>query len=310
MKKGVMFGIGAYFLWGLLPVYWKLIHNVPALEIISHRMVWSFVFAIGVIAFSGGWSEFRVSLGEKKNLPPFLLTSLLLTANWLIYVWAVNAGFIVETSLGYFINPLVNVLLGVLFLREKLRPWQWVSVGLAFLGVVYLTWRYGSLPWIALSLAFSFAFYGLIKKKASLSSTQGFATETGMMFIPALAYLFFLEFTGKGAFGHQSIRVSALLMLAGVATGLPLLLFGKAARMIPLSMIGFLQYIAPTMQLFIGVFLYQEPFPLDRLIGFGLIWIALLIYSVEGLVARQQARSSLQAGDSDVHLPRWLRAKK
>jgi len=310
MKNGVLFGIGAYFLWGLLPIYWKFIHNVPALEIISHRMIWSFIFVVGVIAFSGGWAEFRVSLRGKKDILPFLFTSLLLTGNWLIYVWAVNAGFIVETSLGYFINPLVNVLLGVLFLREKLRPWQWVSVGLAFLGVAYLSWQYGSLPWIALSLAFSFAFYGLIKKKAALSSTQGFATETGIMFFPALAYLLFLEFTGKGAFGHQSLRVTALLILAGVATGLPLLLFGKAARMIPLSMMGFLQYLAPTMQLFIGVFLYHEPFPLDRLIGFGLIWIALLIYSLEGIVSHQKARSATPEMNREMHLPGWLRVKK
>jgi len=292
MNKGTLYGIGAYFIWGLFPIYWKLIKNVPAVEIIGHRMVWSFVFVMLVIIFTGKWKSFSQEIKDRKKIPPFLLTALLLSVNWFTYVWAVNSGYIVETSLGYFINPLVNVLLGVVFLQEHLRKWQWISVMLAALGIVYLTWLYGSLPWIAITLALSFAFYGFIKKKAALSSTQGFAVETGVMILPALAYLLSLEISGKGAFGNQSMAVLVLLVLAGVATGFPLLLFGAAARQINLSTLGFLQYIAPTLQLLIGVLVYHEAFQFDKLIGFGLIWIALLIFSVDGLFSRGRVYSA------------------
>jgi len=291
MNKGILYGIGAYFLWGIFPIYWKELQSVSAIEIIGHRMAWSFVFVMLIIVFTGRWGHFRQTIQNRRAMIPFIGSALLLSANWLIYVWAINAGYIVETSLGYFINPLVNVLMGVAFLRERLRPWQWVSTGLASVGILYLTWRYGALPWIALSLAFTFAVYGLIKKQAALNSTEGFAVETGIMFLPALVYLLVLEVTGRGVFGHQSAGVTALLALAGVATGLPLLLFGAAARLIPLSMIGFLQYLAPTLQFLIGVFVYAEAFTRDRFIGFGLIWVALLIYSLEGLLARRNPQA-------------------
>jgi len=287
MNKGILYGISAYFLWGIFPIYWKSVHSVPALEIIGHRMVWSFAFVMVIIVVTGKLDHFKNTIRDRKNLWPFLLTAALLSANWFIYVWAINAGHIVETSLGYFINPLVSVLMGVVFLRERLRPWQWVSVGLAFTGILYLTWRFGALPWIALSLAFTFAFYGLIKKKAALNSTEGFAVETGTMFIPALVYLVVLEFSGRGSFGHQAPPVTLLLALAGVATGFPLLLFGAAARLIPLSTIGFLQYFAPTLQFLIGVLIYGEAFSQDQLAGFGLIWIALAVYSLESVSARR-----------------------
>ena len=291
MKKGVWYAIGAYGLWGVFPIYWKTIQDIPALEIISHRVVWSFIFVLGLVAIKKDWREFNPIANNKKQLLPYLATAILLGVNWLTYVWGVNAGYIIETSLGYFINPLVSVLLGVIFLREKLRPWQWISVALAFLGVLYLALSYGRLPWIALTLAGSFGLYGLIKKTASLESLHGFTLETGAIFVPALAYLIYLEAAGQGAFGHTTIPMTALLALTGIATGVPLLWFGTAARQIKLSTLGFLQYIAPTLQFLIGVLVYNEDFSPDRIIGFSVIWAALLLYSLEGIFARRKASS-------------------
>lgn len=281
MNKGVLYGILAYGLWGVLPVYWKLIQTVPALEIIAHRMVWSFVFVAAVMTVTRRWQGLRRSL-SRRRVAVYALTAVLLSINWLTYVWAVNHGYIVESSLGYFINPLVNVLLGVVFLRERLRTGQWAAVGLAALGVGYLTVRYGALPWIALTLAFSFALYGLIKKTASLDSIPGFTLETGLMFLPALGYLLYLDLQGRAAFGHLPLPTTLLLAFSGVVTGLPLLLFGSAARRIPLSLLGFLQYLAPTLQFLIGVLVYGEDFSSHRVIGFSLIWLALALYSLEG----------------------------
>jgi chloramphenicol-sensitive protein RarD len=213
----------------------------------------------------------------------------------LVYVWAVNAGYIVDASLGYFINPLVNVVLGVIFLRERLRLWQWIPVGIAAAGVLYLTISYGTLPWIGLTLAFTFGTYGLLKKTASLNSVHGFTLETGFLFIAALPYLLVLEFTGQGAFPYGSLLETILLILTGVATGLPLLLFGAAAKRIHLSTLGFIQYIAPTLQFLIGVLVYGEAFTPDRMIGFGLIWFALAIYSSDSLLARHQKQLAIPA---------------
>jgi len=284
MNKGILYGIGAYTLWGFFPIYWKLIKSVPPTEIIGHRMLWSFVFVGLIIAARKDWGGFRPIRQNRRNALDYLATAALLSVNWLVYVWAINSGHIVESSLGYFINPLVNVVLGVVFLRERLRLWQWIPVGVATIGVGYLTISFGALPWIALALAFSFGLYGLIKKTAALGSVHGFSMETGFLFFPALGYLLYLEFVGRGAFGHESILVTSLLVLAGVATGLPLLWFGAAARRIHLSTMGFLQYIAPTFQFLIGVVIYGEDFSRHRLVGFSIIWVALLIYSIEGVL--------------------------
>jgi chloramphenicol-sensitive protein RarD len=290
MNKGTLYAIGAYGLWGIFPIYWKLIQTVPALEIIGHRILWTFVFLALVLTLMKDWTNLKSAIRERKMILTFCLSALLLGINWLVYVWGVNAGFIVETSLGYFINPLVNVLLGVVFLREKLRPGQWLPVGLAFLGVLYLTISYGALPWIGLTLAFSFGTYGFIKKTAPLGSLHGLTLETGLMCLLALPYLAFLESSGQAAFGHQTPLTTSLLLLAGVATGVPLLLFGAAARRIQLSALGFIQYIAPTLQFLIGVLVYGEDFTQDRMIGFSLIWLALLIYSLEGITARRKEK--------------------
>jgi chloramphenicol-sensitive protein RarD len=288
MNKGSLYAVGAYTLWGMFPIYWKLIQSVPALEIIAHRILWTLLFTSSVLIITGDWRDFLAAIRQRQTFLPYVATATLLGINWFTYVWAVNAGYIVETSLGYFINPLVSVLLGVIFLKERLRFWQWIPVGLAFSGVLYLTIQYGSLPWIALTLAFSFGTYGLVKKTAPLESLHGLVSETGIMFFPAFIYLLSLEFSGSGAFGHQGLLTTILLTLAGVATGVPLLLFGAAARRIHLSTIGILQYIAPTLQFLIGVLIYAEDFSKDRVIGFSVIWVALLIYSTEGLMVRRK----------------------
>lgn len=290
MSKGTLYAIGAYGLWGVFPIYWKLIQTVPALEIIGHRIVWTFVFLVLVLTLTKDWNTLKKASRERKTVLTFCLSASLLCINWLVYVYGVNNGFIVETSLGYFINPLVSMLLGIVFLRERLRPGQWLPVGLAFLGVLYLTVSYGALPWIALTLAFSFGTYGLIRKTAPLGSIHGLALETGLMSLLALPYLALLESSRQAAFGHQTSLTTILLLLAGVATGVPLLLFGAAARRIQLSSLGFIQYIAPSTQFLIGVLIYGEDFSQDRVIGFSLIWLALLIYSLEGVTARRKEK--------------------
>ena len=283
MKKGVWAGLGAYLMWGLFPIYWKWLQTVPALQILGHRMVWSLIFVAGVLVLQRDREWLRQALRQPKTLLIYTLAAVLLSGNWFIYIWAVNAGYIVETSLGYFMNPLVNVLLGVIFLGEKLRRVQAGAALLAGAGVLYLTFDYGRLPWIALALAFSFATYGLLKKTSPLNATRSFTLETMVMFLPAAAYLAFQEVNGSGAFGHQGGLVTLLLVLAGPVTSIPLILFGMAARRIPLSMIGFLQYLAPTLQFLIGVFIFHEDFPSSRLLGFSLIWVALLIYSLDSV---------------------------
>src|SRR4030042_1810238 len=282
MNKGVLAGIGAYTLWGLFPIYWRLLEHDPAIEILAPRMVWSLVFVVGILTLKREWQWLSEAMRNRRTLVIYILAAVPLPLNLYTYIWAVNAGYVVEASLGYFINPLVNFLLGVIFLGEKLRRWQVAAVILAGLGVVYLTVSYGSLPWISLVLAFSFGLYGLIKKTAALESMHGFSLETIVLFLPALGYLLYREVSGVGAFVHQGTVVTLLLILAGPVTSIPLLLFGYAARSIPLSMLGFIQYIAPTLQFLLGVFVYFEPFPKARLVGFCIIWAALLLYSLEG----------------------------
>lgn len=283
MNKGMLYAIAAYGLWGLFPLYWKTLQHVPALEILSHRMAWSLLFVLVLLVVRRQWGWLKTAVSQPKTLLLFTASAILLSLNWFVYIWGVNAGHIVETSLGYFINPLVSVLMGVFFLGEKLRRGQWAAIGLAAVGVVYLTVRYGALPWIALTLATSFALYGLIRKTAPLGSLEGLSLETALMFFPALGYLLYLEAAGTAAFGHVDTLTTVLLGFAGVATAVPLLLFAAGARLIKLATIGILQYIAPTLQFLLGVLVYHEPFTLDRLIGFSLIWLALLLYSAENI---------------------------
>jgi chloramphenicol-sensitive protein RarD len=287
MNKGIWYGIGAYVLWGFFPIYWKVLHVVPALQVIGHRIGWSFAVLSVYLLVTRQWQEFRSLAFNPKTIAIYAVAGILLTINWLVYVWGVNAGFIVETSLGYFINPLLSVLMGVIFLRERLRPVQWIPVGIAAIGVIYLTSVYGRLPWIALSLALSFGFYGLVKKLAPLGSLYGLTLETAIMFPAALIYLVFLQMTGSGSFLHQGATVDLFLFGAGIVTTIPLLMFASAARQIPLTMVGILQYIAPTLQFLLGVFVYKEAFDRAHLIGFGMVWAALIIFWVENFVAKR-----------------------
>ncbi|MGB8982280.1 MAG: EamA family transporter RarD [Anaerolineales bacterium] len=287
MNKGILYGLGAYVLWGFFPIYWKWLHQVPALQVIGHRIGWSFILLIIFILITRQWQAFRTAALTSKTIAIYFVAAILLSVNWLVYVWGVNAGFIVETSLGYFINPLLSMLLGMIFFRERLRPVQWIPVGLAAAGVIYLTVAYGRLPWIALSLAFSFGFYGLVKKLAPLGSLYGLTLETALVFPIALAYLAFVNFTGTGSFLHEGPLTDLLLIGTGIVTSIPLLMFASAARQIPLTMIGILQFIAPTLQFLIGVFLYHELFDRSHLIGFGLVWLALIIFWVENYLAKR-----------------------
>ena len=294
VNKGVLSALAAYLIWGIFPVYWKLLTNVPALQIMTHRVVWSFVFVTILLSLRRDWAGLRQAI-NRRTVVIYLLAGILLAVNWLTYIWSVNAGFILESSLGYFINPLVSVLLGVVFLREKLRPWQWAAVGLAALGENHLTIAHGSLPWISLGLAFTFGMYGFIKKLAPLGSLNGLTLETALILVPALAYLLLAEANGTGAFGHLSAFQNVLLVLTGVVTAIPLLLFSEGARRIPLATLGLLQYVSPTLQFLFGVLVYHEAFTHERVIGFSIIWVALALYSAEGLLVRQRTLNAAPA---------------
>ena len=285
--SGFWYGVAAYGIWGLFPLYWKLVQHVPALQILGHRIVWSFAALAVLTTFSRGAS----AAPSLWNVPArvigvYAIAAVLIGVNWFLIVYAVNAGFIVETSLGYYITPLVNVLLGVVVFRERLRAGQWFAVALAAAGVVYLTRAYGSVPWIAVGLATSFGSYGLVKKAAPLDSLRGLTLETAVLVVPAAAYLAALHASGRGAFLHTGSATDLLLVGGGLVTIGPLLLFASAVRRIPLSVMGLLQYIAPTMQFLLGVFLYHEPFSRTQFIGFAIVWTALVVFSVEGLRAR------------------------
>ncbi len=259
-KNGLWFSVGAYIAWGLFPIYWKWLHQVDAVQLIGHRIGWSFVMLMIYIFVTRQFVALKVAVLKPKILGIYFFAAILIGINWLVFVWAVNADYIIETSLGYFINPIISVLLGVIFLHEQLRKFQWFAVGLAACGVVYLTWTYGHLPWIALTLAFTFGVYGLVKKLAPLGSLFGLTLETGILFAPALIYLIYADFSGSSVFLRGSLPTSVLLVGAGAVTTIPLLMFASAAQRIPLSMVGIMQYIAPTMQFLLGVWVFKEPF--------------------------------------------------
>ena len=287
-NKGIWYAAGAYMIWGLFPIYWKQLKQVPALQLLGHRIIWSFLFVLAILLITHQFQAFRAEAFKKKVVGIYAVAALLIGVNWLTYVWAVNAGYIVETSLGYFINPLLSVLLGVIFLHERLRPMQWLPVLLATAGVAYLTAVYGRLPWIALLLALTFGLYGFVKKLAPLGSLHGLTLETGILLLPALVYLLWMADVGQGAFLAEGAKTDILLIGAGVVTAVPLLLFASAAKRIPLVMIGLMQFIAPTIQFSIGVFVYNEPFSHDQLIGFAIVWLALIIFWLEGYLANRR----------------------
>ncbi len=294
MNKGIFYALGAYMFWGILPVYWKELHALPPLEISAHRVVWSLVLLAGILSYRRHWPVLGAALRNRKIVMTFVGASALLLTNWLVYIWAVNAGHILDTSLGYFMNPLVNVLLGVVFLHERLRPWQWAAIGVAATGVLYLALGYGGLPWIAPTLAVTFGLYGLLNKTAALDALEGLSLEMAIMGVPMAAYLIYLSYSGAGALGHANLLTTVLLFMAGGVTTVPLLLFSAGARRVPLSLLGLLQYIAPTMQFVLGVLVYHEPFTHTRLAGFSLIWTALALYALESLFQKRRLSLAVQ----------------
>ena len=290
MHTGMLYAAGAYALWGLVPVYFKALQHVPPLEILAHRIVWSLVFLAIVLAWRRQWAWIGAVLRRPRVLAGFIASAILISINWFIYIWAVNNGRVIDASLGYFINPLINVLLGFLLLHERLRPGQWATVALAAGGVAWLTWQGGHLPWIALTLAITFGTYGLLRKTAALGALEGLSLETLILFPAALGYLIVLTLHGHNSFATAPDSTKWLLVAAGPITAIPLLMFAAGARRIPLSLLGLLQYIGPTLQLLLGVWLYHEPFGGPRLVGFAMIWAALALYSAEGLWRAWSAR--------------------
>ncbi|MFH0778157.1 MAG: EamA family transporter RarD [Candidatus Eisenbacteria bacterium] len=288
-KKGVLYGIAAYGLWGLFPIYWKAVKVVPAHEILCHRIVWSFLFVLVLLSVRRRWAVFLPKLRKPKTVLTFFVTASLLSLNWFLFIWSVNSGRVVEASLGYFINPLVNVVLGVFLLRERPRRWQWVAIGIATGGVLYLTLGYGTFPWIGLTLAVTFGTYGFLRKTAALGSLEGLSLETAILFVPAVSCLLFLGLSGTGTLGHGSLKLDLLLALGGTTTATPLLLFASSARRITLISVGLLQYIAPTGQFLLGVFAYGEELTRGRITGFIIIWISLLIHSIDAVRAGRRA---------------------
>ncbi|NOZ08495.1 MAG: EamA family transporter RarD [FCB group bacterium] len=270
----------AFLLWGLFPIYWKALRMLPPAEILSHRIIWAFLFFVVILTVRHRWGELALVVREKKSLLTLAVTATLITVNWLVFIWAVNSGQIVEASLGYFINPLVNVLLGVLLLREHLSRWQIISVVLAAIGVSILTIQVDRFPWIALTLALSFGSYGFLRKTARAESLIGLTVETGLLTPFVLFYLLAVADTPGGAALHQGFLTWVLLVGAGVVTGIPLLLFNYGTRMIRYSTVGFLQYLAPTLQLLLGIILYHETFTTVHLISFSFIWLGLILYTI------------------------------
>jgi chloramphenicol-sensitive protein RarD len=280
-KTGIAAAAAAYFCWGLFPLFWKLLDGIAATELMAQRIVWCTVTVVGYLAITRN-AQFWQGV-ERRTLFILAGSAALIATNWWVYIWAVGHGKIVESSLGYFITPLVNVLFGVVFLRERLNVAQWLAVAIAAGGVVYLTMQTGAPPWIALALALSFGSYGLIRKVAVIDAPRGLAIEGAWLLLPALLFLFVLHSKGHGNFGAVSLKITALMVCSGPLSAIPLLLFAYGARRIPLSLIGILQYIGPTLGLLSGVMLYHEPFTQVQLVGFGLTWIALAIYASDSL---------------------------
>jgi len=282
-------GLGAYVLWGIFPLYFPLLEPAGGLEIVANRVVWSLLFVALLLTVLRAWGQVRTTVADRRSLLVLAVAAVLIAVNWLVYVYAVNSGHVVEASLGYFINPLVSVVLGVAVFRERLRRLQWVAVGTAVLAVVVLTVDYGRPPWIALTLAVSFGLYGLMKKLVRVEAAPGLFVETAVVFVPALVVIGVLQGSGDAAFGHAGVGNAFLLASTGLATAVPLLLFAAAARRVPLSTVGLLQYVTPLMQLSIGVFVYDEPMPPARLVGFGIVWLALAVFTVDSV---RQAHST------------------
>lgn len=286
MRSGILYAALAFLCWGLFPLYFHALDEVPPLQILAHRMVWSLAFLLILLILRRQW-KWLEQVRQPRVFFSFVLSALLLSANWLVYIWSVTNHHVIEASLGYFINPLVNIMLGYLILKERMRPAQWAAIAVAALGVGWLTWQAGTVPWIALILAFSFGAYGLLRKTAALGALEGLSFETMVLFPLAAGYVVWLTVNGQNVFlTTGSATTQWLLVMAGPFTAIPLLLFATGARKIPLSILGLLQYLSPTLQFLLGVLLFKEAFTADRLVGFALIWGALILFVGEGLLRR------------------------
>ncbi|MFC0251617.1 EamA family transporter RarD [Massilia consociata] len=290
MRSGILSAALAFLCWGLFPIYFHALGDVPPMQILAHRVLWSLAFLLIVLAVRRQWKWFAI-VRQPRVFWSFVASAFLLSANWLVYIWAVKNGHVIEASLGYFINPLVNIMFGYVLLKERMRPAQWAAIGIAALGVAWLTWQSGTVPWIALFLAASFGGYGLLRKTAALGALEGLSFETMVLFPFAAAYVGWLTINGANAFINAPFDATRLLLIAaGPITAIPLLLFATGARKIPLSILGLLQYLSPTIQFLLGVWLFHEAFSSDRLVGFLMIWAALALFAGEGLLRSRSTK--------------------
>jgi chloramphenicol-sensitive protein RarD len=280
-RRGAAYGASAYLLWGMFPLYWPLLEPSSALEVLSHRILWSLLVVIVLLGLTRRLGALRAAVADRRRALRLALAAVVIAINWGTYIYGVTNEKVVETSLGYFVNPIVTVALGVVVLGERLRPAQWVAMGAALVAVLVLTVENGSPPWLALVLAFSFGTYGLLKKTAGIGAVEGLAIETAVLFPVAAAYVAFLGVSGAGTFGSEGPGHAGLLALSGIITAVPLLLFGAAASRVPLTTLGVLQYLAPTMQFLLGVTLFDEPLPLVKLLGFVLVWLGLALFTAD-----------------------------
>jgi len=299
-RIGMANGFAAYGMWGLVPLYWPLLKPAGSVEILANRMVWSLALVAAALLFVRRWAWAKELVRQPRRLALVVVAATVITVNWGVYIWAVNAGHVVEASLGYFINPLVTIAMGVLLLKERMRPAQWVAVGVGFLAVVVLTIGYGRLPWISLVLALSFATYGLVKKKVNLGGVESLAAETAVQFLPALGYLVWLSTQGESTFASEGAGHAALLASTGVVTAVPLVCFGAAAIRVPLSTLGLLQYLAPVFQFLLGVVYFGEDMPPERWAGFGLVWLALLLLTGDAWRTARRARSEIRVPSATI----------
>jgi chloramphenicol-sensitive protein RarD len=292
MRSGILSAALAFLCWGLFPIYFHAIGEVPPMQILAHRVLWSLAFLMIVLALRRQWKWLAI-VRQPRVFWSFAASAFLLSANWLVYIWAVKNGHVIEASLGYFINPLVNIMFGFLLLKERMRPAQWAAIALAAVGVCWLTWQSGTVPWIALFLAASFGGYGLLRKTAALGALEGLSFETMVLFPFAAGYIAWLTMNGANAFVNAPLDTTRwLLVAAGPITAIPLLLFASGARQIPLSILGLLQYLSPTIQFMLGVWLFHEAFTSDRLVGFVMIWTALALYAGEGLLRSRTTQTT------------------
>ncbi|MFI1565124.1 EamA family transporter RarD [Streptomyces sp. NPDC020490] len=302
-RTGLLNGFAAYGMWGLVPLFWPLLKPAGAVEILAHRMVWSLLFVGAALVFVRRWAWAGELLRQPRRLGLVAVGAAFITVNWGVYIWAVNTGHVVEASLGYFINPLVTIAMGVLLLKERLRPVQWAAVAIGFAAVLVLTVGYGRPPWISLCLAFSFATYGLVKKKVNLGGIESLAAETAIQFLPALGYLLWLSAHGTSSFTAQGPGHAALLASTGVVTALPLVCFGAAAIRVPLSTLGLLQYLAPVFQFMIGVLYFHEAMPPERWAGFALVWLALCLLTGDAWRTARRVRAAVRVPRVDTPAP-------